>query len=81
MVFEKRTALVAQELRIHLPVQGPWVQPLVWEDPACRAAARPTPWNLCSATRAGMAAESSPHSAHRTKPAPSMMTQQPTMNE
>ena len=28
-----RTSLVAQWLRIRLPVQGTWVQPLVQDDP------------------------------------------------
>ena len=27
------TSLVAQGLRIRLPMQGTWVQALVWEDP------------------------------------------------
>ena len=31
-----RTSLVAQWLRIHLPMQGTRVQVLVWEDPTCR---------------------------------------------
>ena len=29
------TSLVAQWLRIHLPVQGAWVWSLVWENPTC----------------------------------------------
>ena len=28
-------------LRIHLPMQGTWVQPLVWEDPTCCGATKP----------------------------------------
>ena len=32
---------VAQWLRIHLPVQGTWVQSLVQEDPTCHRAAEP----------------------------------------
>ena len=28
-------SLVAQWLRIHLPMQATWVQALVWEDPTC----------------------------------------------
>ena len=31
----------AQWLRIHLPMQGTWVQALVWEDPTCCGATRP----------------------------------------
>lgn len=75
MVFEKRTALAAQQLRVHLPVQGPWVRPLVWRIPVCRGAVRPTSWNLRPATREATAAESSPRSAHRRKPTPSTKTQ------
>ena len=32
-VIEQRTSLVAQWLRIHLPMQGTRIQSLVWEDP------------------------------------------------
>ena len=35
------TSLVAQWLRIRLPMQGTWVRSLVWEDPICRAANKP----------------------------------------
>ena len=38
---EKRASLVAQWLRICLPVQGTRVRALVWEDPTCRGATRP----------------------------------------
>ena len=34
-------SLVAQWLRIHLPVQGTGVQSLVWEDPTCHGATKP----------------------------------------
>ena len=34
-------SLVAQWLRICLPVQGTRVRALVWEDPTCRGATRP----------------------------------------
>ena len=34
-------SLVAQWLRIHLPMQGTWVWSLVWEDPTCRRATKP----------------------------------------
>ena len=34
-------SLVAQWLGICLPVQGTWVQALVWEDPTCRGATKP----------------------------------------
>ena len=35
------TSLVAQWLRIRLPMQGTWVQALVWDDPTCRGATKP----------------------------------------
>ena len=38
----RRASLVAQWLRIHLPVQGTRVRTLVWEDPTCRGATKPT---------------------------------------
>ena len=38
-------SLVAQWLRICLPMQGTRVQALVWEDPTCRGATRPMSHN------------------------------------
>ena len=38
-------SLVAQWLRICLPMQGTRVQALVWEDPTCRRATRPVSHN------------------------------------
>ena len=38
-------SLVAQWLRIRLPMQGTRVQALVWEDPTCRGATRPVSHN------------------------------------
>ena len=35
------TSLVAQWLRIHLPMQETWVRALVWEDTTCRGATKP----------------------------------------
>ncbi|XP_054936627.1 phosphatidylserine decarboxylase proenzyme, mitochondrial-like isoform X1 [Physeter macrocephalus] len=35
------TPLLAQWLRIRLPMQGTRVRPLVWEDPTCRRATKP----------------------------------------
>ena len=35
------TSLVAQWLRIHVPMQGTRVRALVWEDPTCRGATKP----------------------------------------
>ena len=36
-----RTSLVAQWLRIRLPMQGTRVRALVWEDPTCHGATKP----------------------------------------
>ena len=38
---EEWASLVAQWLRIHLPMQGTWVRALVWEDPTCLRATKP----------------------------------------
>ena len=38
-------SLVAQRLRICLPMQGTRVRALVWEDPTCRGATRPVSHN------------------------------------
>ena len=38
-------SLVAQWLRIRLPMRGTWVRALVWEDPTCRRATRPVSHN------------------------------------
>ena len=35
------TSLVAQWLRIRLPIQGTWVRSLVQEDPTCHGAPKP----------------------------------------
>ena len=40
-----RASLVAQWLRIRLPMQGTLVQSLVWEDPACCRATKPVRHN------------------------------------
>ena len=40
-----RASLVAQGLRICLPMQGTRVRALVWEDPTCRGATRPVSHN------------------------------------
>ena len=45
-IFNKnRASLVAQWLRIRLPMQGTRVRALVWEDPTCRGAAGPVSHN------------------------------------
>ena len=38
--LKSRASLVAQWLRICLPMQGTRVRALVWEDPTCRGATR-----------------------------------------
>ena len=38
-------SLVAQWLRICLPMQGTRIRALVWEDPTCRGATRPVSHN------------------------------------
>ena len=40
-----RASLVAQWLRVCLPMQGTRVRALVWEDPTCRGATRPVSHN------------------------------------
>ena len=40
-----RASLVAQWLRIRLPMQGTRVRALVWEDPTCHGATRPVSHN------------------------------------
>ena len=42
---ETRASLVAQWLRICLPMQGTRVRALVWEDPTCHGATRPVSHN------------------------------------
>ena len=41
----KGASLVAQWLRVCLPMQGTRVRALVWEDPTCRGAAGPVSHN------------------------------------
>ena len=41
----KGASLVAQWLRICLPMQGTRVRALVWEDPTCRGATKPVSHN------------------------------------
>ena len=40
-----RASLVAQWLRIRLPVQGTRVRALIWEDPTCRGETKPVRHN------------------------------------
>ena len=41
----QRASLVAQWLRIRLPMQGTWVRALAREDPTCRGATKPVRHN------------------------------------
>ena len=43
--IHSRASLVAQWLRIHLPMQRTQVRALVWEDPTCRGATKPVRHN------------------------------------
>ena len=45
-----RASLVAQWLRIHLPMQGTWVRSLAWEDPTCHGATKPVRHNYWACT-------------------------------
>ena len=69
-------SLVAQWLRVCLPMQGTWVRALVWEDPTFHGATRPARephllslrvWSLCSATREAVIVRG-PHTAMKSGP-------------
>ena len=47
-IWKLGASLVAQWLRIHLPMQGTWVRALVRQDPTCRGATGPMRHNLLS---------------------------------
>ena len=44
-MYIQEASLVAQWLRVCLPMQGTRVRALVWEDPTCRGATRPVSHN------------------------------------
>ena len=44
-IIQMGASLVAQWLRICLPMQGTQVRALVWEDPTCRGATKPVRYN------------------------------------
>ena len=54
-------SLVAQWLRICLPMQGTWVRALVWEDPTCRGAAGPAPLEPVLCNKRGRDSERPAH--------------------
>ena len=43
--YNERASLVAQWMRICLPMQGTRVRALAWEDPTCRGATKPVSHN------------------------------------
>ena len=45
LIAKNRASLVAQWLRICLPMQGTRVRALGWEDPTCRGATKPVSHN------------------------------------
>ncbi|KAJ8794112.1 hypothetical protein J1605_019104 [Eschrichtius robustus] len=45
LLRQRGASLVAQWLRIRLPMQGTWVRALVREDPTCRGATKPVRHN------------------------------------
>ena len=59
-----RASLVAQWLRVCLPVQGTRVRAQVWEDPTCRGATRPVSHNY-GACASGACAPQQERPAHR----------------
>ena len=63
------TSLVAQWMRICLPVPGTWIQSLVQEDPTCHTTAKPVHPN-CWTPRAPEPMLCSKRSLHSEKPAP-----------
>ena len=48
--YTVRASLVAQWLKVCLPMQGTWVRALVWKDPTCRGATRPMSHNCWACT-------------------------------
>ena len=45
LIVVSRASLVAQWLRVCLPMQGTRVRALVWEDPTCRGTTKPVSHN------------------------------------
>ena len=64
------TSLVAQWLRIHLPMQGTRVRSLVREDPTCSGATKPVPQLLSLRSRAHKPQLLSPHATTTEARAP-----------
>ena len=45
LLRNSEASLVAQRLRLRLPMQGTWVRALVWEDRTCCGATKPVHHN------------------------------------
>ena len=71
-------SLVAQWLRICLPMQGTRVRALVWEDPACRGATKPVSHNYWACASGACAPQwerpDSERPAHRDEERPPLAT-------
>ena len=64
-----RASLVAQWLRIRLPMQGTRVRALIWEDPTCHGATKPVRhnyWNLCAQSPCSVTREATAMRSPRT---------------
>ena len=57
-----RTSLVVQWIRIRLPMQGTWVQFLIWEDCTCHRIA-----NWCSTTTEPVPQNKSSHHSEKSE--------------
>ena len=67
--YRRETSLVAQWIRILLPMQGTWVRALVWEDPTCCRATKPTCHNYWACTLEPMSHNYWAHMPQLLKPA------------
>ena len=66
-LFLLGASLVAQWLRICLPMQGTWVRALVWEDSTCRGATGPVSHNYWACASGACALQQErPHSERPT---------------
>ena len=63
------TSLVAQWLRILLPMQGTWVRSLVQEDPTCCGATKPVSHNYWACTLEPLSRNYWAHTSQLLKPA------------
>ena len=70
-IFKKLigTSLVAQWLRVHLPMQGTRVRALVWVDPTCHGATKPVSHNYWACALEPMSHNYWAHKPQLLKPA------------